>query len=248
MSTSPLIVLHICAGGLSLASGAAAMVLAKGEKRHRVAGDVFFTAMLCMSASGAWISLMQLETLNVIASVLTFYLVATGWVAVARKAGKPGLFDLAALLAASAVGAAGLGYGLEALHSPDGLRDGFSARPYLLFGGVGLVAALLDVRLFTAGGISGALRIARHLWRMCFAMGIATSSFFLGQQKLFPAGLRGSTLLAVPLLLVLAVMVYWLLRVLVNGIHGHGGPVLKRLRRLRGKGPASLPPMQQAAR
>lgn len=245
MTPSPIIVLHACAGGLSLATGAAAMVLPKGGRHHRISGDMFFTAMLAMSSTGAWIALVKAEPVNVIASVLTFYLVATAWLAAVRREGKPGRFEHAALLVAAATGAASLLYGYDALH--DGAPSHGRADAFLVFGSVALLAAAGDLRLLAAGGIGGALRIARHLWRMCFAMGIATGSFFLGQQKLFPAGLQGSTLLDVPVLLVLAVMVYWLLRVLVSGVAGHGGPVIALLRRLR-KRNVRLPPLQQAVR
>ena len=50
-------------------------------------------------------------------------------------------------------------------------------------------------------GVLGPKRIRRHLWRMCFGLFIATGSFFLGQQQVFPAVLRGS-----PLLIVLAIL------------------------------------------
>ena len=51
---------------------------------------------------------------------------------------------------------------------------------------------------------------------MGFAMWIATASFFLGQAKFFPEPIRKSGLLAIPVLLVLVVMLYWLLRVLLK--------------------------------
>ena len=63
------------------------------------------------------------------------------------------------------------------------------------------------------GGISGRQRIARHLWRMCFGWFIATGSFFLGQQQVFPARLRGSPALLVPALLPLALLIFWMIRV-----------------------------------
>jgi len=62
-------------------------------------------------------------------------------------------------------------------------------------------------------GISGKRRIARHLWRMCFGWFIATGSFFLGQQQVFPAWLRGSPALLVPALLPLVLLVFWMIRV-----------------------------------
>jgi len=55
----------------------------------------------------------------------------------------------------------------------------------------------------------------RHLWRMCFALFIATGSFFLGQAKVFPEELRIFPILAAPVLLVLLAMVYWWVRMRV---------------------------------
>src|ERR1700737_1212187 len=58
-----------------------------------------------------------------------------------------------------------------------GLKDGIPAAGYFVFGSVALLAAALDVGMFIRGGVSGVHRIARHLWRMCFAMLITTISF-----------------------------------------------------------------------
>jgi len=63
------------------------------------------------------------------------------------------------------------------------------------------------------GGIAGTARVSRHLWRMCFGWFIATGSFFLGQQQVFPAALRKTGLLIVPALLPLILLVFWLIRV-----------------------------------
>jgi hypothetical protein len=63
------------------------------------------------------------------------------------------------------------------------------------------------------GGISGSARIARHLWRMSAALTIASGSFFLGQQRIMPAYMRGSPWLFVPVFAPLLLMVFWLIRV-----------------------------------
>ena len=94
--------------------------------------------------------------------------------------------------------------------------DGIPPQPLFLFAMVGLLGVIGDVRILAAGGIEGPRRIARHLWRMCFAMWIATSSFFLGQARHFPEAIRHSGLLPVPVLLVLVVMVYWLVRMRIK--------------------------------
>src|SRR2546427_212012 len=80
-------------------------------------------------------------------------------------------------------------------------------------GSVMLLAAAGDIRMLVRGGVFGAKRIVRHLWRMCFGLFVATGSFFLGQQQVFPARLRGSPALFVPALLPLALLIFWLFRV-----------------------------------
>jgi hypothetical protein len=81
------------------------------------------------------------------------------------------------------------------------------------FGAVLLLAAAGDIRMLARGGISGRPRITRHLWRMCYGLFIATGSFFLGQQQVFPAFLRGSIFLTLLALLPLPLLIYWFLRV-----------------------------------
>jgi hypothetical protein len=63
------------------------------------------------------------------------------------------------------------------------------------------------------GGIFGVHRVARHLWRMCFALFIASGSFFLGQQKVMPAAIQGSPFLYISAFLPLLLLIFWLVRV-----------------------------------
>ena len=48
---------------------------------------------------------------------------------------------------------------------------------------------------------------------MSFGLFIAAFSFFLGQAQVFPSFMRIQALLALPVVLVLGTMVYWLWRV-----------------------------------
>ena len=64
------------------------------------------------------------------------------------------------------------------------------------------------------GGLVGAQRIARHLWRMCFGLFIATASLFLARPQLFPALLSKTHILLLLGILPLMLMVFWLIRVL----------------------------------
>jgi FtsH-binding integral membrane protein len=71
----------------------------------------------------------------------------------------------------------------------------------------------MDLKVILHGGISGAQRIARHVWRMCVALFVGTGSFFLGQQKVMPAFMHGSPILLVLAFAPLVLMIFWMLRV-----------------------------------
>jgi hypothetical protein len=85
--------------------------------------------------------------------------------------------------------------------------------PYFVFASFAAFAIAADFKVILHGGISGAQRIARHLWRMCFALFFAAAFFFLGQQGSMPRFMHGSPLLFIPALAPLVLMFFWLFRV-----------------------------------
>ncbi len=208
---------HILAGLVALVAGFVALLAAKGAPMHRRAGTGFGVAMLVMTASAVVMAtFLRPPLVYVVAGTVTFYLVATGWLTVARpRAPVRGLLA-GLMLVGAAGGGAALEMGLVAAQSPRGSIEGIPFHPLLMFGTVGLVGAALDARMLLAGSIGGRHRLARHLWRMGFALWVATASFFLGQADLFPAPLRQAGLLALPVLAVAGVMLYWTFRVLVQ--------------------------------
>src|SRR5687767_6403858 len=131
MSPSPLLLLHICAATVGLLSGYMAMTFPKGSGLHLAAGNVFAVSMLTATAAGAYLAaFVRPNGGNVMGSTLTFYLVATGWVAARRRDGKSGLFDLGALLFALAIVALGATWGFEAASSESGFKAGYPAAFY----------------------------------------------------------------------------------------------------------------------
>jgi uncharacterized membrane protein len=209
-----MILLHIIGGLTALTSGAVALSASKGGKLHRKSGMVFVYAMLVMSASGALMAALKPERISVIAGMLTFYLVATALLTVRRRAEELRWMDVCAMVVALGIGLLSITFGVAGLNSPSGTLDGLPPALGFIFGGVALLAALGDIRLLLARSIPWTQRIARHLWRMCFALWIAAGSFFLGQSDEFPEALRIMPLLCTPVLLVMLLMVYWLARVL----------------------------------
>ena len=223
MQISPLLVLHISGGITGILSGAAAMCFRKGSRGHVVAGRVFVIAMLCMSGAGAYLAFMKSQTGNVMGGVMSFYMVATAWATARRGDGETWIFDWGALLVALAFGAVAVTLGLRAVYS----QTEYPPAVYFIWGSVALLSAAGDVRMLARRGVFfGAQRIVRHLWRMSLGLFIATGSFFLGQQKVFPASLRGLKVWFVPAFLPLLLLIYWLFRVwLTKAYKGTASPV-----------------------
>lgn len=219
MLYSPLLPLHIAGGIVGILSGTAAMSFRKGSARHALAGKIFVAAMLTLGASAVYLAIIKNQMSNVLGGTFAFYLVATAWAAARRGDGNTGVFDWVAMLVPLLVGSALLILGLGVIYGRAKSPNGVPIAMYFVMGSVMLLAAAGDIRMLARGGVFGTKRIVRHLWRMCFGLFIATGSFFLGQQQVFPAWLRGSPALFVPALLPLALLIFWLLRVWLSSTY-----------------------------
>ena len=204
---------HIVAGGLGIVAGFVALWAAKGSRLHRKSGMIFVYAMLVLSSSGALMAMTwRPNTGNVMAGVLTFYLVLTAVLTVRRSA--PWL-DVGAMLVGLAGGLSGIALGFDAI-ARGGIRQGIPAPVFFIFGVIGLLAITGDFRMIRSGGLRGGPRLARHLWRMCLGLLIAAASFFLGPPGRVPELIRIPALLPVPVIVPLLAMFYWLWRVRIK--------------------------------
>jgi hypothetical protein len=208
-----ILTLHIGGGVVGILSGATAVLAPKGGPLHRAAGQVFFVSMLIMSGIGAIVSPFLPQWSNVVPGVFTFYLVATAWMTVRRPEGQVGRFEVGALLLAWGAAVMGVLLGMVAAGSPTGLLNGDPPMTFFVFASLPALAGALDLGVILRGGVSGGRRIARHLWRMSVALFVASGSLFLGQPKVFPHWLRGSPIMFAPEIAILALMIFWLLRV-----------------------------------
>lgn len=217
-------VVHVVAGSIALVSGAIALYALKGARLHRKSGMFFVYAMLVMASTGAVMATLEGKPGSIAGGTLTFYLVFTGLrTARQRVPGEASWVDRVAAVGGGAVGAGCLTFGALA-SGPNGIASDQPPPLFFIFGIIALLATVGDVRRLSGAVLTGQRRLARHLWRMNLAMFIATASFFLGQARLFPRSVRDSGVLAVPVLIVVALMVYWPVRMRLTS----------RLRGLRG--------------
>ena len=140
-----------------------------------------------------------------------------------RRDGETSRFDWIVLLIPLALGILTWMNGLKVVRSGASSQDGVPVGMSFFMGSVMLLAAAGDFRMLVRGGVFGAKRIARHLWRMCFGLFIAAGSFFLGPsnrplrllsavgigQHLSPA-LFSTTLYLILSILPLILLILWL--------------------------------------
>ena len=208
-------VVHIVAGSLGLLSGYTALYSAKGAALHRKSGMVFVYAMLTMAVAGTTISAIRnvAPLINIPAGLLTSYLVITSLITVRPLPFGARSLSVTLMLLALAVGLTDLTFAAKTFVGPTARWTGI---PLLMFASVGILGSAGDFRVLRAGPLRGSARIARHLWRMSFALFIAALSFFIGQAKVIPKPIRIVPLLVLPVLAVLVTMLYWMWRVRVR--------------------------------
>jgi uncharacterized membrane protein len=223
----PILVLHITAGTLGMLSGFAAMALRKGSRRHGIVGNVFVVSMLALASSGAYLAVLKSQPGNILGGTFTFYLVIAAWMAARRGDSRTGLIDWGAFLIGFSVAAIEITAGFQALMSPTGLKYDYPPGPYFFMGSIAALAAVGDVRMLVRGGIAGTQRVARHLWRMCFAQFIAAASIFLARQDRFPVFLRKTGVLVFLSVLPLLVLIFWMIRVRFSAVYKKKAPVVQ---------------------
>jgi len=202
------------------------MTFRKGSSRHVLAGKVFVASMLTMALFAVYLAYVKHQPNNIGGGILTFYLIGTAWLTAKRRDGETSRYDWVAMLIPLAIGLLTWVNGLKVVRSGASSQDGVPVGMSFFMGSICLLAAAGDVRMLVSGGVLGTRRLARHLWRMCFGLFIASGSFFLGPANrplrlltavgigphLSPA-LFSTGLYLVLTILPLVLLIFWLVRV-----------------------------------
>jgi uncharacterized membrane protein len=219
MRASPVLVVHILAGIAGLIAGAGAMIATKGGVRHRMYGNVFFVSMLVLGTTAAVIAYRIGDFGNMTGGLFTVYMVATAWRTARTVPGRTNAVDWIGMGAIVIFGAKLFYDGVQVWKLPHHMLKGVPAGMIFFLATIALLSAIGDARMIF-GGVSETGRIARHLWRMCFALFVATGSFFLGRIRIFPMWVRDAYIPFVLAVLPLLLLIFWLVRVHVTGRYG----------------------------
>jgi uncharacterized membrane protein len=211
-----LLPIHIIAAGIGLISGAIALAVGKGGRLHRLSGKIFVYAIFAMCATAVVSAVVKGQAVNVMAGSMTAYLAFTAITTVRPPSPGARRRDIALMMIALVLGLVTFAGGFAAVASPSGRLFGLPSFPFFLFGILGTSGATGDFKTMRAGTLRGAPRLSRHLWRMCMALFITTASFFSIRARVaavLPAVFTTPALRALPVVLVLVTMFYWLWRV-----------------------------------
>jgi hypothetical protein len=156
----------------------------------------------------------------VFAGFMTAYFVGTALTTVRPPSSWTRVINGVALTFALVLGLASIASGLKLINTPGLSPGGVPSRTIgvmsLIIAAVLLLSAAGDLRILRSGMPRGAPRLARHLWRMCFALFIAAGSFFSIRERVaqvLPEPLTTAPIRALPILLLFSAMFYWLWRV-----------------------------------
>ena len=206
---SMLLPIHVAAGGLALVLGALALLVKKGGTIHRRSGLLFVYASLVMGISAAILG-------NVGGGLMTVYFVVTALTTVRPVSPWTRRINVAALMVVVGLAILDILGGVKAFNNPGRSLNGVPFLMLFFIVTIMILAALGDVRIMRFGLPRGGPRLARHLWRMCFALFIAAGSFFSIRErvaKILPEPLTTAPMRTLPILLIFGAMFYWLWRV-----------------------------------
>lgn len=216
-----LLPIHIAAGGFAIVLGTVALIVKKGGTIHRRSGLLFVYAMLVMGISASILEFLKIPNwTNVLVALLTAYFVGTALTTVRPASPWTSRINAAALTLVVGLALGAIVGGVKAFNSPRVPPGGVPFRTIgmmsFVLATVMILAAAGDVRIMRSGMPRGAPRLARHLWRMCFALFIAAGSFFSIRErvaKVLPYPFTTGPMRALPILLLFGAMFYWLWRV-----------------------------------
>lgn len=218
-------VLHIGGGTIGLFSGTVAGLARKGSRLHRRAGLVFFGSMLVMAVFAVFLAIIRPgEIVNLVVGTFVIYLVATAWLAARRRDGRIGLpekiafFVILCLCVPFGIMSFQLVMGLPLFVRSAIPIEGPIRIAVFAFTIVFAIATIADAKVVLAGRITGAPRVARHLWRMCLALTLATGSAFTnGLPRLLPSLFHDSMALLLPQFVWVVLLIFWIIRVRLTG-------------------------------
>ena len=220
MLASVLVVLHVIAGTVCLASGAvAAVVIPKGGRLHRLAGRVFVCALLAAAVTAGVLLCFRFQPFFFALSVLSFYFGYSGYRVLKRGSNPATVPDWLAAVSVVVVAGLSVVWGTRGYLGAD-------APAVLSMLGFAVVAAVYDAWRFTYPGVALPLRSLPTFEHLTKTGGAYIAVWCAFTANVAPAGVPGvwtqiaPAVVGMPILLLVANRYYRKWRVVGTGAGG----------------------------
>lgn len=203
-----LVIIHICGGALSLLSGIIPMLVAKGNKPHRVAGKVFFWGMTLVCVTGFIVSVYKSIPFLLLISIFSYYLVASGYRSLSLKklhlGQRPQMADWVLNIVSGLFMAGMVGFGVSLIVNG---KPGMGIVS-LIFGLIGARGIYTTIRNFTTKPQSKTIWIEGHIVGMLGGYIAAVTAFLVVNNDRY-IGLPGIVAWLLPTALLVPLIFYW---------------------------------------
>ena len=160
MIATALLVIHIAAGSTALVTAGVALVTAKGERWHVLAGRIYAAGMTVVFLTAAPLAALVSSSFLFLIALFSFYLVFAGWRFARNRQRRAHPVDW---IAVAAIGVTGLAmWGYAVVVALDGSSQWITLA---VFGGIAIALGLADAK-FHRDQPGGQRRVARHLTNM----------------------------------------------------------------------------------
>ena len=194
-----LLLLHGLSGAVALAGAAGAIgsrLFGWAHKVHIWAGNAFTLGMLGVAGTGLVITTINPSLFLLSLAVFLLYLSVMGWRYAKSRKGLQSPLDKLLAVGFAIMFAAMIGYGLN--HAMAGRSMGWVL---VVFGGIGLLQSIGDIRGAFGAPVTGKLRIVAHLSRMLGGtIGVLTAFLLVQFQSNSLFLWLGPTLVLTPLI------------------------------------------------
>lgn len=172
------LLLHIAAGTFALLSGPMAIAFKHGGKVHRIAGKIFFYAMMTVAVSATVVGIAHKDYFLLIVAVFSAYLVSSGYrilyLKKLSKGQKPQVIDWVITAAMFAFSLLFISYGAYIALV---FKNSFSIVLFT-FGAISFGLVLKDKKIYTANNLEKNYWLYTHIIKM-IAGNIAAFTAFL---------------------------------------------------------------------
>lgn len=180
-----ILTIHIIAGFLALFSSFVAVYTKLVTDRHQLhlySGRVFCWAMTVVFLTSVALTILKPNLFLFVIAVFSYYLTFVGWRLALNRKGVPEIWDTAGAWVMIATAAVMMGTGIWFWVQGSGF-----APVLVVFGLIGGLTAVQNLRNFAAGPVKGKKRISDHLGAMLGATIAAVTAFVVTNFQSDPA-------------------------------------------------------------